>query len=162
MSILALLGTWWDDTFQHMVRAASPNPGYAKLFDHLPLEMFQASMKGVSTLGFMRKKSWIVGLGVFVMSSVAIVATMAATPGDPRQLSEGADLLDQAGITVDEAIAAAQQVVSGDVQEVELERENGTLIFEVQINGREVVIDAATGAYVGLEVETGNEKDDDD
>ena len=119
-------------------------------------------MKGVSTVGFMRKKSWIIGLGVFVMSSVAIVATIAATPGDPRQLSEGADLLDQAGITVDEAIAAAQQVVSGDVQEAELERENGTLIFEVQINGQEVVIDAATGAYVSLEVETGNEKDDDD
>ena len=96
------------------------------------------------------------------MSSVAIVATVAATPGDPRQLSEGADLLDQAGITVDQAIAAAQQVVSGDVQEVELERENGTLIFEVEIGGKEVIIDAETGASLGLEVETGNDKDDKD
>ena len=119
-------------------------------------------MKGVNIVGFMRSKRWIVGLGVVVMSSVAIVATVAATPGGPRQLSEGADLLDQAGITVDQAIAAAQQVVSGDVQEVELERENGTLIFEVEIGGKEVIIDAETGASLGLEVETGNDKDDKD
>ena len=112
-------------------------------------------------MGLKSKKRWFVGLGVFLMSSVAIVGTIAAT-GDPRQLSEGADLLDQAGITVEEAIAAAQQVVSGDVQEVELERENGVLIFEVEISGQDVMIDAATGESLGIEVEDGNEKDDKD
>ena len=112
-------------------------------------------------MGFKAKKRWLIGLGVFLMSSVAIVGTIAAT-GDPRQLSEGADLLDQAGITVDEAIAAAQQVVSGDLQEVELERENGILIFEVEISGQEVVIDAATGESLGVETEDGNDKDDQD
>lgn len=113
-------------------------------------------------MGFMSRKRWMIGLGVFAMSSVAIVATVAATPGDPGQLSEGADLLGEAGITVDEAIAAAQQVVSGDLQEVELERENGMLIFEVEISGQEVVIDAATGASLGVEAEDGNENEKDD
>ena len=106
-------------------------------------------------MGFMSRKRWMIGLGVFAMSSVAIVATVAATPGDPGQLSEGADLLG-------EAIAAAQQVVSGDLQEVELERENGMLIFEVEISGQEVVIDAATGASLGVEAEDGNENEKDD
>lgn len=110
------------------------------------------------------RTSWIIGMAaVIVLAGIGAFATVAAGPGgDPRQLSEGAELLGEAAISVDEAIAAAQQVATGELQEVELEREGGRLIFEVEIGGQEVIIDAATGAFLGTEVEDGSEKDDDD
>ena len=104
------------------------------------------------------------------MATVAIagfggLATVAASPGDPSGLQEGSQLLDQAAISVEEAIAAAQGVASGDVREVELEMERGQLIFEVEIGGQEVIVDAATGAVVGTKADddsSGKDKDGSD
>lgn len=62
------------------------------------------------------------------------------------------------GITVDEAIRIALQQVPGQVVKVELDRENGVLVYEVYIRtpgGRlyEVKVNAATGFIVEVDLE---------
>jgi uncharacterized membrane protein YkoI len=59
----------------------------------------------------------------------------------------------QAGITADEAKAAAEAAYSGaKAVAVELERENGQVIYEVELdNGLEVILDAANGDILGTE-----------
>lgn len=63
--------------------------------------------------------------------------------------------LDQTGITADEALAAAEAAHPGTRGlEVELENENGTLVYEVELNnGLEVMVDAANGDILGTERE---------
>ena len=107
-----------------------------------------------------KRKRWVLGLvGVIALAVLGTLVTVAASGG----LSEGDDLLAEAGITVEEAKAAALTVRPGNVTEVELERERGRLVFEVLIDGEEVLVDAADGEVLGFEVETGseNEKNDD-
>ena len=60
---------------------------------------------------------------------------------------------DQTGITADEARAAAEAANPGTkALEVELENENGTLVYEVELdNGLEVILDAANGNILGTE-----------
>src|SRR5688500_4038941 len=60
---------------------------------------------------------------------------------------------DQTGITADEAKAAAEAAHSGTkAVAVELERENGQVIYEVELdNGLEVVVDAGNGDILGTE-----------
>ena len=63
-------------------------------------------------------------------------------------LDDGKDLLPQAGITIDAAIAAAQSAASGAVGEVDLEQYNGKLVFNVDIGDKDVKVDASTGAVL--------------
>ena len=103
---------------------------------------------------FVKRKRWIAGLVVVaLLGSLGTLATVTASGG----LSEGNDLLAEAGITIEEAKAAAQAVRPGNVTEIELERENGRLVFEVLIEDQEVTVDVANGEVLGFEVETGSE-----
>ncbi len=63
-------------------------------------------------------------------------------------LDDGADLLSQAGISIDAAIQAAQGAASGAVGEVDLERASGVLVFNVDVGNQDVAVDAATGAVL--------------
>lgn len=72
----------------------------------------------------------------------------SATPGT---LTQGQDLLPQAKITVDAAVATAQGEATGDLGSVELEERDGTLVFEVTVGDQEVFVDAATGAVISVE-----------
>lgn len=60
---------------------------------------------------------------------------------------------DQAGITADEAKAAAEVANPGTkALEVELENENSTIVYEVELdNDLEVIVDAANGNILGTE-----------
>ncbi len=60
---------------------------------------------------------------------------------------------DQAGITAEDARAAAEASNPGTkAREVELENENGTPVYEVELdNGLEVIVDATTGKILGTE-----------
>jgi len=60
---------------------------------------------------------------------------------------------DQAGITSEVARAAAEAGNPGTkALEVELENENGTLVYEIELdNGLEVIVDAANGKILGTE-----------
>lgn len=65
-------------------------------------------------------------------------------------IDDGKELLPQASITLDEAIAAASAAASGSLGEIDLEYYNGTLVFNVDIGDNDVKVDAATGAVLGM------------
>lgn len=69
----------------------------------------------------------------------------------PGTLTEGQDLLPQAKITVEQAITTAQGSATGNLGEVELEQNGGTLVFTVDIGEQEVMVDAATGQLLSVD-----------
>lgn len=87
---------------------------------------------------------------------------LAATPG---ALSGGQDLLTQATISLTDATAAAQAAAQGPLGDVELE--DGTLVFRVEIGEQDVLIDAADGTVISVAPgdateDTGDDCADDD
>jgi uncharacterized membrane protein YkoI len=67
-------------------------------------------------------------------------------------LDDGKDLLPQAGITLEQAVAAAQGPASaGPVGEIDLERWQGKLVFNVDIGDKDIKVDASDGAVLGVE-----------
>ena len=76
-----------------------------------------------------------------------------------------AELAKQAKITEDEAINTALEKVPGTVNEVELEDENGTMVYEIEVlstdgTEQEVKVDAQTGEVI--KVEANDEGNDDE
>ena len=61
------------------------------------------------------------------------------------RLDDGKDLLGQAGISESQAIAAAQGAASGALNEVDLERYKGRLVFNVDVGSSDVKVDATSG-----------------
>ena len=68
----------------------------------------------------------------------------------PGQLDDGKELLPQAGISLDKAVAAAQAAASGTLGEVDLEYYQGKLVFNVDVGTNDVKVDAANGAIVNV------------
>lgn len=66
-------------------------------------------------------------------------------------LDDGADLLPRATITLDQAIAAAQDAADGAAGEVDLEYVGDRLVFNVDIGDKDVKIDAADGSVVAVD-----------
>ena len=66
-------------------------------------------------------------------------------------LDDGKELLPQAGITIEAAIAAAQSAATGPVGEVDLEHANGRLVFNVDIGDKDVKVDASDGSIVSAD-----------
>jgi uncharacterized membrane protein YkoI len=63
-------------------------------------------------------------------------------------LDDGKDLLPQAGIPLEQAVAAAQGAASGPVGEIDLEQAHGRLVFNVDIGDKDVKVDASSGAVL--------------
>lgn len=63
-------------------------------------------------------------------------------------LDDGKDLLPQAGITLEQAVAAAQSAAAGPVGEVDLEHYQGKLVFNVDVGDKDVKVDASNGAVL--------------
>jgi uncharacterized membrane protein YkoI len=87
-------------------------------------------------------------------SSVTVPAAQAATEAD-----EGTALQGLAKITQDQAKAAAVAAVPGDATKVELENEEGGVVYKVEVAGAngtrtDLVIDAGNGAVLSRETET--------
>jgi len=76
--------------------------------------------------------------------------------GAPGQLVEGSALLPQASITLEQAIAAALAAAQGELGEVELEEDDGKLIFIVEIGDEDIEVDAQTGEVLA------DDEDDED
>lgn len=68
-----------------------------------------------------------------------------APDSNGSRLDDGANLLSQAKITEQDAIAAAQTAASGPLSEVDLEDYQGQLVFNVDVGSHDVKVDAATG-----------------
>jgi len=75
----------------------------------------------------------------------------AAEQQQSGALDDGKDLLPQAGIPLDQAIAAAQSVASGPVGEVDLEHYQGNLVFNVDVGDKDVKVDASNGAILSAD-----------
>jgi len=71
----------------------------------------------------------------------------------PGTIDDGKDLLPQAKISLDEAIAIAQSSETGDVGEVDLEDYQGHLVFNVDIGDHDVKVDAADGTVLSSSVD---------
>lgn len=78
----------------------------------------------------------------------SLVGLDDADSAAPGTLDDGAELLPQAGITLDQAIAAAQAAAPGSLGEVDLEHFHGTLVFNVDIGDKDVKVDATTGTVL--------------
>lgn len=72
-------------------------------------------------------------------------------------VEEGQQLLDGQAISVDEAIAAAQNEATGAVDDVEIERRGDQVVYDIEIGETDVVVDASDGSIVSV-----REDDDDD
>ncbi len=82
---------------------------------------------------------------------------------DEGEDEDKAKLAAAAKVTIDQAIKAASEKSSGTVIEAELEEEDGKVVWEVEIVGKDgkvttLLVDAETGA-VTVEEEDGKEKD---
>ncbi len=76
-----------------------------------------------------------------------------AEQGQSGVLDDGKDLLSQAGITLDQAIAAAQSAASGPVGEVDLEDYQGALVFNVDVGDKDVKVDATNGGVLAVDAD---------
>jgi uncharacterized membrane protein YkoI len=85
------------------------------------------------------------------------IAVPEGQNGGLSEADEAAALASLAKITPEQASAAAQVEVPGDVQKVELGNENGSLVYSVEIGGKDVKVDAGNGAV--LLIETGGPED---
>jgi len=74
-----------------------------------------------------------------------------SSPSGPSRLDDGKDLLSQSRITQAQAIAAAQGVARGDLNEVDLEHRDGKLVWNVDVGTHDVKVDAAGGSVVAVD-----------
>ena len=92
------------------------------------------------------------GIAAIALGTAAVIGYQAfpggASAGQPGTLDDGRDLLPKAGISVSQAVAAAQTAATGAVDEVDLEYWNGTLVYNVDVGSKDVKVDAATGAVL--------------
>jgi len=115
--------------------------------------------------GNMTKRTRLSGIGplallmLFVMMLSGLRAIAGQSPNNPCSIrvpqSAPTNLSSLAKITADQAMAAARAAYPGSrVQRVELENENGCLVYGVSLsNGLEVKVDAGTGIVLHQEQE---------
>jgi len=93
-------------------------------------------------------RKWLIGGGIVgALAAVLLVGSLVASALAQSSTPP------QATIALEEAKAAALEAYPGNtVVEVELERERGTLVYEVGLdNGLEVLVDASDGTVLGPE-----------
>jgi len=101
----------------------------------------------------LRKRSYLIlaVIAIVAVGSTAGAIAVSDTSADvpPGTIDDGADLLPQASITLEEAIASAQEAESGALGEVDLEYYEGRLVFNVDIGDKDVKVDASNGDVLG-------------
>jgi len=119
----------------------------------------------------MKKRIRFSGIGslalltLFAMMLSGARSTAGQSPNNPCSIRvpkpEPTDLSPLAKITADQAMVAARAAYPGSrVQRVELENDNGCLVYGVSLsNGLEVKVDAGTAAV--LQHEQGDSEDED-
>ena len=107
----------------------------------------------------MRRRVLLIAVTAVVLIIGGVTAAVALSGNEPPEVA----------VTEAEAVAAATEVVPGDVVEVELEKEDGVLQYEVEIEAEdgaiyEVMVDPDTARVLGQELDDDvpGEPDDDD
>jgi uncharacterized membrane protein YkoI len=91
------------------------------------------------------------GVAMVAVAAGGVAWAAGGSSGGPSRMDDGKDLLPQARITEQQAIAAAQTAASGALNEVDLEHRAGRLVFNVDVGSRDVKVDATTGEVVGVD-----------
>jgi uncharacterized membrane protein YkoI len=100
-----------------------------------------------------------VGVAIFSSGPLAAGAQDDEGPNEVEApvaagtLDDGADLLPQAGISLEVAIAAAQNAASGAIAEIDLEYLGDILVYNIDVGTQDVKVDAATGAVLAVDAE---------
>ena len=99
-------------------------------------------------------------LAILIVVFAALSAALAGQASAQQTRTRfNAKLLKQATVTPDQARETAQAAVAGDIEEEELEKEHGKLVFSYDIRTAkgtitEVQVDAKTGKVVRIEEES--------
>jgi len=104
----------------------------------------------------LKSRAAIAGAALIAASGAAVAYASSGgeneAPKPPAangsRLDDGKDLLPQAKISEQQAIAAAQAAASGDLNEVDLEHRDGRLVWNVDVGAHDVKVDAETGDVV--------------
>lgn len=117
-----------------------------------------------------RKLRTLLAGGAVAAAAVGGIATLAGAQSDSSpstsapadESGESAALQSQAKITPDQAKQAALAAVPGTADKVELENENGTVVYGVEVTDSagqktDVKVDAGNGSVVSKEVDTEND-----
>jgi uncharacterized membrane protein YkoI len=99
----------------------------------------------------MRKRIIGVAVGLAAVGAAGGVAMAASGSAPASRLDDGENLLPQAGISEQQAIHAAQTAASGDLNEVDLEHHDGRLVFNVDVGGSDVKVDAQDGSVLAVD-----------
>jgi uncharacterized membrane protein YkoI len=105
----------------------------------------------------MIKKRKTIALVAGGAATLAVAATAfgagtgGSAPAAGSRLDDGKDLLGQAKVTEQQAIAAAQRSATGDLNEVDLEHRDGKLVWNVDVGSKDVKVDASTGDVLAVD-----------
>jgi uncharacterized membrane protein YkoI len=102
----------------------------------------------------MRKRTIATVTGVAALALAGgVAATSGGSTGGASRLDDGKDLLPQSKITEQQAISAAQTAAQGDLNEVDLEHRDGSLVWNVDVGKKDVKVDAASGKVVAVDAD---------
>jgi uncharacterized membrane protein YkoI len=97
----------------------------------------------------MRHIHTIAAAGAVALSFAGGAVALAGT--SPSRLDDGQDLASQAAVSEAQAIAAARTAASGPLNEVDLERVGGRLVYNVDVGAKDVEVDANHGQVVAVD-----------
>lgn len=107
-----------------------------------------------------------VTLGVALAIGLIAVLSIRVAFGDEWNgpgLDGGQHLLEEASISVDEAVAIAQEQANGRVDDVELDRSGDRLVYEIEVGEADIYVDANDGSVLGTDWDDeDNDRWDDD
>ncbi len=86
-----------------------------------------------------------------IIGTITLTNAAADSGGQSGVLDDGKDLLPQATISVEDAIAAAQTAADGNIGEIDLEYVGDTLVFNVDVGDKDVKVNAADGSVVQVD-----------
>ncbi len=111
----------------------------------------------------MKNRFTKIALGLAVLTAFALggaaLARGGGDPAPPGTLDDGGALLPKAGLSVEQAVAAAKSAASGKIGEVDLEYAGSTLVFNVDVGTSDVKVDAAEGSLVAVDSDDENDSE---
>lgn len=104
------------------------------------------------------ERFWVAAMPQQVSKGVRISSSHDCVDEAQQEQQEASRLRSLAKITPQQAKQVAEAALGGKVTDVELENENGNLVYEVLIGQTEAIIDAGNGHLLYTENEAKNER----
>ncbi len=107
----------------------------------------------------LKNKSIVGACRFFLLAAGFIVVAVTGAAAQEKAYKPNPKLARQAKITMEQARETAQNAAAGKIEEAELEKEHGKLVYSFDIRNAkgtitEVQVDAQTGAVVSTEEES--------